>query len=187
MNQEIYIDFDGVIADTQKKINYYFSLFDYKKSPDWDMFLADINWKIDVLSEAKEIKNSFTILKELYKMKKNIYILSRVFSLQEAKDKIEYLRDNGVYTSFITSPGRIDKSKVIIPTQNKILIDDSKDNVLDWVNNNGKGIYFAKNNIEVEENKKNVSKDRIYCQKDNETYFRDSVEDLSFLLKNKSM
>ena len=101
MNQEIYLDFDGVIADTQKRIDYYFSLFDNTITPEWNKFLANLNWEKDVLSFSNEINNSLEILKNLYKMKKNVYILSRVFSLNEYKAKLEYLRDNGVYTDFI--------------------------------------------------------------------------------------
>ena len=170
MNEEIYIDFDGVIVDTQNKIDYYFSLFDNKITPEWNEFLANINWKMDVLSEAKEINNSFEILRELYKFKRNVYILSRVFSLNEYRDKLEYLRDNGIYTNFIPTPGRKEKAQVIIPNKDKILIDDSKSNVQNWINNNGRGIYFINSTIDLV---------------DNDIDFKECVDNLSFLLKKK--
>ena len=186
MNKEIYIDFDGVIADTQKKIDYYFSLFDNTITPEWNKFLANINWKRDVLSDCNEIRNSFAILKDLYKMKKNIYILSRVFSLNEAKDKLEFLRDNGVNMTFIPSPGRIKKSEIIIPNKEKILIDDSKDNVLDWINNNGRGIYFTNNLVDLVVSKNFDFNDKqIYYDQDQKPYFKETTDDLSFLLKKK--
>ena len=184
MKEEIYIDFDGVIADTQKKIDMYFSQFNNIITAEWDKFLANIKWKLDVLPEAKEINNSFEILKELYKLKKNIYILSRVFSINEARDKIEYLRDNGIQTSFIASPGRIEKSKVIIPNKDRMLIDDSKTTIKDWINNNGRGIFFAKDENDLINNKKIDFGDKEYYEDiDGKLYFKECVNDLSFLLK----
>ena len=186
-DKTIYIDFDGVIVDSQKKIDYFFSLFGNKITAEWNNFLANLNWKVDVLSECKEINNSLTILKELYKMKRDVYILSRVFSLNEAKDKIEYLRDNGVYTDFITSPGRIEKTNVIIPNQNKILIDDSSSNIRNWIDNNGKGIYFTDNIADLVVSK-NIffNKDEEYWQdKDGKYYFKDCQDNLGFLLQKK--
>ena len=170
MNEEVYIDFDGVIVDTQTKIDYYFSLFDNKITPEWNKFLANINWKMDVLSSAKEINNAFEILRELYKIKKNIYILSRVFSLSEYKDKLLYLRDNGIYINVIPSPGRIEKSRVVIPSQDRVLIDDSKSNIKNWIDNDGRGVYFSQNLLDIENAKK---------------YFPECVSDLKFLLKKK--
>ncbi len=186
MNEEIYIDFDGVILNTQEKIDYFFSLFNNTITPEWNKFLANLNWKKDVLPYSKEIKDSLKILKELYKMKKNIYILSRVFSLNEARDKIEFLRDYGVNTSFIPSPGRILKSQVIIPNQNKILIDDSKDNTIDWMNNNGKAIYFTQNIPELIVSKYFDFGDNLtYQDERGNVYFKDTVDDLGFLLQKK--
>ena len=167
INEEIYIDFDGVIVNTQDRIDYYFSMFDNTITPEWNKFLANINWRVDVLSQSKEINNSFKILKDLYELKANVYILSRVFSLNEYRDKLLYLRDNGIYINMIPSPERIEKSKVVIPNKKRILIDDSKANVQDWTYNGGQGILFIGNNSQV----------------NNE--FNPSVRDLSFLLKKK--
>ena len=167
MDKTIYIDFDGVIADTQKKIDYYFSLFNNTISPEWNRFLENINWKLDVLKDAEEINNSLSILKELYKMKRDIYILSRVFSLNEYYDKREYLKDRGIDILFIPSPKRVPKSLIVTPNKNRILVDDSKDNINDWINNNGKGIYFT-NNLN-----------------NNEFNFKYQVDSLDFLLQKK--
>jgi len=186
MNKTIYIDFDGVIVDTQKKVNELFRMFNYEISDAWNYFLANLNWKLNMLPDAKEINNSFEVLKELYKLKKDVYILSRVFSLKEAQDKIEFLRDNGIYTDFIASPGRIEKYKVIVPNQNKILIDDSESNIKSWIDNNGKGIYFTENKIDLEVSKKiNYNGENYYLNEDNKLYFKDSVNSLEFLLQKK--
>jgi len=186
MNQEIYLDFDGVIADTQKRIDYYFSLFDNTITEEWNKFLANLNWERDVLSFSNEINNSLEILKKLYKMKKNVYILSRVFSLNEYKAKLEYLRDNGVYTNFIPSPGRINKSRVVIPNNNRILIDDSKFNIKDWIINNGRGILFSNNKIDLAVSKSLDFNNQLYYQSnDNSIYFKECVDNLDFLLNKK--
>ena len=141
-NEEFYIDFDGVIVDSQKKVDYYFSLFGGEVStPKWNRFLEEMDW-VKLLKESNEIDNSFDVLKELYKLKKEVYILSRVFSNNEAKAKIEYLRDNGIQQDFITCPGRIKKSRVVIPNENRLLVDDSLGNIEDWQKNGGKTILI---------------------------------------------
>ena len=185
MNEEIYIAFDGVIADTQKKIDYYFSLFNNTITPEWNKYLANINWRRDVLSESNEINNSFTILKELYKMKKKVYILSRVFSLNEYYDKLTYLRENGVNTLFIPSPRRIPKSYIVIPNKNRILIDASKDNNKDWIDNDGRGIYFTNDITDLTVSSSFPYNDRDYYKENNQIYFKECVSDLSFLLEKK--
>ncbi len=186
MNEKIYIDFDGVIVDTQKRVNELFKMFNYEITDSWNYFLANLNWKLNMLPYAKEINNSFEILKELYKLKKDVYILSRVFSLNEAQDKINFLRDNGIYTDFIASPGRIEKYKVIVPNQNKLLIDDSESNVKSWIDNNGKGIYFTENKIDLDVSKNiNYNGENYYLNEDNKLYFKDSVNSLDFLLRKK--
>lgn len=185
MEKKIYIDFDGVIVDSQKQIDYFFRLFGNKITEDWNRFLKNLNWEKEVLPNVNEINNSFSILKELYKMKKDVYIFSRVFSINEAQDKIKYLEDKGIKISFISSPGRLDKSKIVIPNKSKILIDDSKDNVMNWINNSGYGIYFTDNIIDLSASKSICFNTDYLKDSSNKVYFKNCVSDLSFLLKKK--
>ena len=187
MDKEFYIDFDGVIVDTQKKIDEYFKLFDNTITPEWDLYLENINWAKRVLSEAKEINNSFTILKELYKLKRNFYILSRVFSPNEFRDKQNFLRENGIYMPIIPVMKRLPKSLIIPPRKNRILIDDSASNLKDWIDNNGTGIYFTENLNDTKINNDIFINSNADYWKDenNQYYFRDNVDNLSFLLQKK--
>ena len=143
-NEEFYIDFDGVIVDTQKQIDYLFELYGSDiNSVTWNNFLRNLDWE-NILNNSKEIDNSLDVLRELYKLKKEVYILSRVFSTNEVQRKIEYLRDNKVYTDFITVPERMNKSSVVIPNPNRLLVDDSEGNINDWKKNNGNTLWIPK-------------------------------------------
>ena len=59
---------------------------------------------------------------------------------------------------------------VVIPSQDRILIDDSKSNIKNWIDNDGRGVYFSQNLLDIENAKK---------------YFPECVSDLKFLLKKK--
>ena len=186
VNKEIYVDFDGVIVDTQEKINYLFSKFNNTITPEWNKYLANINWRRDILPEASEINNSFGILKELYKMKRNIIILSRVFSANEYIDKLDYLHSKGIYCNFIPTFGRRNKSEYVRPNKNKLLIDDSETNVKDWLDHNGRGVFFTNNAIDLAVSKGfDFDKKSYYQEADDKLYFKECVEDLSFLFKKK--
>jgi hypothetical protein len=142
--EEFYIDFDGVIMDTQGETDRLFALYGSDtKNPAWNEYLRCRDWAKYLLT-CKEIDKSIDVLKELYKLKKRVYILSSVFSTNEARDKIEFLRDNGVYQDFIAVPERFNKSKVVIPNKSRLLVDDSARNIVDWRNSNGEAIWFPK-------------------------------------------
>lgn len=185
MNKKIYIDFDGVIVDSQSQIDYFFRLFGNKITEEWNEFLKNLNWEKEVLPNCNEINNSFSILKELYKLKKEVYIFSRVFSLNEASAKIKYLEEKGIRISFISSPGRLKKSNVVMPDKSKILIDDSKDNILDWINNNGQGFYYTNDIMDLMASKNIDFQEKKYIDYDGKIYFKNCVNDLSFILKKE--
>lgn len=142
--EEFYIDFDGVIMDTQKDTDEMFAKYGSDTTnPAWNEWLRLRDWAKYLLT-CNEIDKSIDVLKELYKLKKRVYILSSVFSTNEARDKIEFLRDKGVYQDFIAVPERFPKSRVVIPNQSRLLVDDSIRNIDDWRNNNGNAIWFPK-------------------------------------------
>lgn len=143
-DEEFYIDFDGVIMDTQKETDRLFALYGSDtNNPAWNEYLRCRDWAKYLLT-CKEIDKSIDVLKELYKLKKRVYILSSVFSLAEERDKIAFLRDNGVYQDFIAVPERDPKSGVVIPNPSRLLVDDSERNIVDWRNNNGPAVWFGK-------------------------------------------
>ena len=140
--EEFYIDFDGVIMDTQKETDEMFIKYGSDiNNPEWNEWLRLRDWA-KLLLTCKEIDKSIDVLKELYKLKKRVYILSSIFSPNEMKNKMDFLRDKGVYQDFISVPERYPKSKVVIPNPSRLLVDDSKRNIVDWQNNNGTAIWF---------------------------------------------
>ncbi len=144
MNKEIYIDFDGVILNTQVEIDKKYYEHGGVIDESWNKVLEnEIDWK-KLLGDSKVIGNSLEVLKELYNQGQKTYIFSRVFSLGEAQEKINYLRDNNVLTDFIICPKRARKSEVIIPNKNRILVEDSTSNAMDWKNNGGLELFFTK-------------------------------------------
>lgn len=143
MNKEIYIDFDGVILDTQVEVDKLYYAHGGIIDESWNKFLEnDIDWK-KLLSDSQVIGNSFEVLKELYNQGQKTYIFSRVFSLIEAQEKLNYLRSNNILTDFIICPKRTRKSEVITPNKNRILVEDSTSNAIDWKNNGGLELLFT--------------------------------------------
>ena len=149
MNDYTFIDFDGVILDTEQRMldrkydmgfqNHrdeaeYLAYFDYTKlhPEEWDY----------IIREAKSINNSVEIIQELESLKKRIAILTKVHTLYEMRTKIEDLREhrNIKCPVFFVPPG-VEKYQVIIPN-NQLLIDDFKNNINAWIANGGQGLVF---------------------------------------------
>ncbi len=140
--EEYYIDFDGVIVDSQNKINELFWLFgEDSTDPFWNEALMRIYWT-RLLSISNELDGSFEVLRELVKSGANVSILSRVFSENEKLAKIEYLKSKGIYINFIACMGRVPKSTIIKPAPYRILVDDGIDNITDWRRYGGTGILI---------------------------------------------
>ena len=149
MEEEYYIDFDGVIMNTQDKIDEFFWFFNYDcTDPYWNELLANIDWNW-LLEQCNEINNSIEKLKELLEQGKKAYILSRVFSQEDADAKEAYLRRRGVNIKVIPVFGRVPKSSIIKPEPYRLLIDDSIDNINDWEQNGGKALYVPKNTCDI--------------------------------------
>lgn len=149
MNDYVFIDFDGVILDTEKRM--------YKRKEDLgfcdhdnqDEFRAyfeytNLNpeeWDY-IIRGAHTINNSVEIIQELEKMKKRIAILTKVNSLYEMKVKIDDLRNNRkINCPVFFTPPKVKKHHVIIPN-GQLLIDDFSRNVNGWIESGGKGLIF---------------------------------------------
>jgi hypothetical protein len=66
MNKEIYIDFDGVILNTQVEIDKKYYEHGGVIDESWNKVLEnEIDWK-KLLGDSKVIGNSLEVLKELY-------------------------------------------------------------------------------------------------------------------------
>lgn len=148
----VYIDFDGVILDSEERMlerkncagfhnhndkKEYESYFEYTNlhPEEWDY----------IIKEGNSINNSVEIIRELENLKKQIAILTKIHTLYEMKVKIEDLRNNRkIHSPIIFVPPGVKKHNIVIPN-GQILIDDSKKNIKLWKENGGKGYVFDKN------------------------------------------
>lgn len=143
---KIYIDFDGVILDTETHLfDEYHRLKEKNKSLSSREYLEQFNWKKHI-RESAEINNAIKILNEI---KLDISILTKICSEQEGIAKIEFLRNSNFNKPIITVP--IDSKKCdIVEAKDNLLIDDTVHNLDDWTNAGGKAIYFNKDNIDID-------------------------------------
>lgn len=143
---KIYVDFDGVILDTETHLfDEYHILKQSNKNLTGLEYLQNFNWKKHI-EESAEINNAIKILEEL---KLDISILTKVCSLQEANAKIEFFKQLHFNKPIITVP--IDSKKCdIVDARGNLLIDDTVHNLDDWTNAGGKAIYFNKDNMDVD-------------------------------------
>ncbi len=159
-NNCTYIDFDGVILDSEERmlcrksevgfINHnnsdeFIKYFEYTNThpEEWDY----------ILRNAVPINNSVEILQELEKMKKNISILTKIHTLLEMKMKVEIIRNEiNLSCPIIFVPPNIAKHQVIIPNH-QLLIDDSEKNIIKWNENGGVGYIFDSSLKNDEKNK----------------------------------
>lgn len=139
---KVYVDFDGVILDTDTIIDRDYSKIDDIKRSD---FIKNYDWN-KLVNEASVINNSLDNLKN---SKFDTYILSKISSMNEGIAKVNYLRDNGVLTNIHLVPTKVSKSDVV-SAEGNILIDDKVYNLDEWVDNGGIGIFFNKDNLDYD-------------------------------------
>lgn len=149
INDYTFIDFDGVILDSEKRMlerKYELGFHNHKDKEEFNEYfkyteLHTEEWDY-IITEASEINNSVEIIKELESRKRKIAILTKIHTLCEMKVKIENLRQkrNIMCPVFFVPPG-IKKHQIIIPNK-QLLIDDSRKNIEGWIENNGTGFIF---------------------------------------------
>ena len=145
-----YIDFDGVILDTEDLL-----FEDWRKNPNHRQLGEDL--KIEYIqnrSWSMVINNSMIIKDSIYVLKHCDYhdtaILTKVHSLRnEALEKIKFLRSQGIKQSIIIVPYGLRKTDVV-EAEGNILIDDAIMNLDDWEASGGRGIYFNKEGLDVD-------------------------------------
>lgn len=147
----IYIDFDGVILDSEERMlerKDIVGFHNHEDETEFDDYFKYTNmyqeeWNY-IIREANSINDSVEIIRELEKLKRNIAILTKIHTLNEMKVKLEDLREHRkIHCPVIFVPPGVSKHNVIIPN-GQILIDDSKDNIRLWNENGGKGLVFDK-------------------------------------------
>ncbi len=139
--ENIFIDFDGVIFDTEKRV------VDRKKlRPDisWNAFFEELDW-FELLEEAKVINNAIDYILEAQSKSKQIAILTKIHTLLEMEAKVRALRTRNIEIPILFVPPYIKKSQIYLPNNGEILIDDSIKNLIDWEQKGGRSIYFSEN------------------------------------------
>ena len=151
MNDYVFIDFDGVILDSQERMldrKYSLGFQDHTSIDEFYKYFsyADLHpeeWDY-IIREANSLNNSVEIIKELEGMKEKIAILTKVHSFYEMQVKVEDLRNNRkISCPIIFAPFGVQKHEVVVPN-GQILIDDSKTNIRLWNENVGNGLLFDK-------------------------------------------
>lgn len=136
--KKIFIDFDGVIFDTEQRV-----LERKKMRPDisWNDFFDELDW-FELLDESQIINNAIDYILDGQKKDWQLAILTKIHTLIEMEAKTKALRSRNVEIPILFVPPHIRKSQIYLPNNGEILIDDSVKNLIDWEKNGGKSIYF---------------------------------------------
>lgn len=140
--KQLYIDFDGVIMDT---INVTYRLIEEqgvnKTEEEVQNFYKNLNWK-NLLSITPEISDAFNCIQKLKDSDLfDISILTHVNSLDEAVEKVKFIRKHTDDLTIIPVPKAISKTKMV-HTKGAILIDDYSSNLREWELAGGISIRF---------------------------------------------
>lgn len=135
--KRVFIDFDGVILDTQFKVEQ-IKKDDYPNIS-WKEFSEIFDWD-NFYNNAKIINDSINILRKADK--DNTFIITKTDSMMEQEAKYRFLRNSDIDLPIFFVPFSINKSDVIEPMKDDYLIDDNINNVNEWINKGGSGIYF---------------------------------------------
>lgn len=106
-NKMIFIDFDGVIFDTEKRIIEKKNLF---PNLTWNEFFDNLNW-FQLLAEAQAINNSIEIILEGQSRNKKMAILTKIHTLLEMQAKVNLLREKKVKIPIFFVPPHVKKVK----------------------------------------------------------------------------
>ena len=137
---KVYVDFDGVLLDTDSVIDMEFDgngeRREFVKNYDWFKLMRDdliINNALDYINNSKY----------------EVSLLSKISSMCEGQAKIKYLRNKGVKIDINLVPTLINKCDVVNAYGN-VLIDDKIVNLDSWSNSGGISIYFNKNSKDTD-------------------------------------
>ena len=151
---KIYIDFDGVILDTDSTLEKEYSKVN---NIDKKEFVKNYDWNL-LLNNSDVIADS---LENLKKSKYDISLLSKISSMQEGAAKVKYLRKNNVNINIHLVPAELSKNEVVNAKDN-ILIDDKVYNLEKWEQSGGIPIFFNMHNQDIDiYNKKNTKYKKI--------------------------
>ena len=137
---KVYVDFDGVILDTDSVIDMVFD-----GNGDRREFVSNYDW-------FKLMKDDIIINDALFFINKSSYdisLLSKISSMCEGQAKVKFLRENGVCIDINFVPTLINKCDVVNANGN-VLIDDKIVNLDSWHKSGGISIFFNKDGIDTD-------------------------------------
>lgn len=143
---ELYIDFDGVILDTIKIMYKEIESFNRELSQkEIDDFFKNYNWN-GIINDKLIINDSINCIQKIIDSHKfNVSILTHVYSIEEAMEKIKYIRKYFKDITIIPCPKKISKTKMV-HTNEAILVDDYSGNLKEWSEEGGIPIKFSEKN-----------------------------------------
>lgn len=139
LNEKIFIDFDGVIFDTEKRV---VERKNQNPNLSWNEFFEKLDW-FQLLEESKVINNAIDYILEGQEKSKQIAILTKIHTLLEMEAKVKALRSRKIEVPIFFVPPHVKKSQIYLPNNGEILIDDSIKNLIDWEQKGGKSILFS--------------------------------------------
>ena len=110
-NQKNFIDFDGVIFDTEKRV-----VERKNQEPDmsWNEFFEKLDW-FQLLEESKVINNAIEYILEGQDRSKQLSILTKIHTLVEMEAKVKALRSRKVEIPILFVPPHVKKSQIYLP------------------------------------------------------------------------
>ena len=138
----LYIDFDGVILDTEHLL-----FKEWRKNPDRHLlpesekikYIQASDWDY-ILRYSEVMNDSLYYLRHMDPNKS--FILTKIHSLtNEGSSKIRWIRDQGIMQSVILVPYDLRKCDVV-DAEGNILIDDCLKNLDEWQEKNGYPVFF---------------------------------------------
>ena len=130
----LFFDYDGVIGDTEEGLfDDYLRMIVYRPTLTKEIYLAEMDW-YEWLRERGPKGDSFEIIKS--HDPKDAKIFTKCWSLNEAREKVCYIREVGIKNDIIICPGGYEKTQIICPKGN-MLVEDNIKNARDWKRNGG--------------------------------------------------
>ena len=137
---KVYIDFDGVLLDTDSVIDSEFDGNGERRE-----FVRNYDW-FKLMRDDLIINDCFNYIN---RSKYDISLLSKISSMCEGQAKIKYLRSKDINININLVPTLINKCDVV-NAEGNILIDDKIVNLDSWSSKGGISIFFNKDGNQVD-------------------------------------
>jgi hypothetical protein len=142
--KNLYIDFDGVIMNTieiayQDMIDKNINQDNQKEVRD---YYKNLDWK-ELLRNSKVINDSINCINKIIESERfEVSILTHINSLDEAVEKIKFIRKYFKGITIIPVPRELSKTEMV-HVEDSILIDDYAGNLKEWQEKGGIAIRFS--------------------------------------------